>query len=344
MTISIRRHWPLLQHKRFARNGQVPDASFLRGVISRQNTIASYRRKCFMSWGDMDNAFAGATGTTNLFRFRCHVGYAATHIGFHIGMATANTSGVDPRIEIAVTLSGGATTTATVRSGLSGTAETLAPDNITWVNEQVAVTANSTYEVLISAIDYGRPVAITAYEIAPSVVDTTIEPFVDSQQGAVGFPVFDSTRQDILEGLSNLWRRNGAHLLTWAGVGDGTGVAVVGTTATNIIDGTTAVAASSAGYYLDGLENLCRISDSTTIDVVLATYASSSSGTGQVRLQDSTGTRASVAVTGVAAWYTSATTIANTNTMDKVDVQVLDTVSGAGTTTVYAVCLYAYLA
>jgi hypothetical protein len=351
--ISPKKYQPNLEPLRFARNGMIPSSAFVggsSGFSGRQNHSLSYRRKCFLATGDFDNAPTGVVGDTVLYRAYCHTGHATTHIGFRIGMGLdSHASATDPRIEVKITISGGASTTATVRHGINSDGTSDAPYQMSVRRLTIAANADTRYEIEIKAINYARPVFVVAYEIAPAIIDEATDYFHESQV-SVGHPVFDNLRSRALIGMSQMWRHNGSHLLTWPGAVDGTSPTYSTATWTNVLDATTAVAASSAGYYLGGdadtyLTRHCRQSDGTTLNVVLAVHGSCSIlNTGEVRLEDSTGTRCSITgITTTPQWHVATTTIANVDTMGKVDLQAR-TGSVINTFTLNAACLFSYLA
>jgi hypothetical protein len=349
------RQFPRLVHaNRFAANGNIPDAQFLGELVFGQNHIMAHRRKVvFRVPARMDSVRVGSAGTINLWRFRFHAGYGATKLQFLIAFGVdVNSASGDPRIDIDVTEAGGATTTRTVRAGAVIDATkgvTTTPSLIQWSRISADITANTTYEVLVKTIDYCRPLGMTVIESANTSLSTDyfheLEPGVDQ-------PIYDSTRQRTLQGLSQIWRRNGSQLLNWSfpdTTSSSSAPTFASTTWTNVIDATTAVAASSAGFYLGDsnfrLNQWCRLSDATTLDVVLAVHASMSAGsTGEVRLQDSGVTRCSITgITTTPQWHTTSTTIANCDTLGKVDLQAR-TSNAANTLTLNAVSLYTYLA
>lgn len=334
----------------FARNGFVPQGSFASLLASGVNHVESYRRKTFYSRGDGTSATVGGRALTNtLARFRCHTGYGATHISVHLGLGLSdNAAAVAPRVDVNCTIAGGATTTVSTFYGLNESGVTTdAPDEIAYRTIRVPVAAATTYEVSIDVVDFARVLTICAYEEASSEIDTSVNYYVDQSEGAVGFPIIDTTRQGILRALSKIWRRNGPQLLTWPG--EVTAPTNATTTWKNVIDNSTAVASSSAGWYLgDGdetFELLCRLSDAKAIDVVLAAHLScTGSATGEVRLQDGSRTLCSLTGAGTAsAWYTTTTTISAVDTLAKCDLQ-FRTSNAANTVSCHAVSVYAYLA
>ena len=337
-----------VEHEKWCANGLVPDTRFLNLEIRGQNHAMAYRRKTFMVWGDLTTPLVGLVGTTNVWRFRCHTGYGATHMGFDIGMGLdSHASATDPYVNIAVTIAGGATTNYELHHGVDNDGTTDAPYEQVQFRPAIAVSANTTYEVLISAVDYARPLSVCAYEIASDVVDDSVNYFTELTPNT-SLPVLASVRQSLLVGLSNMWKRNGSHLYTWAGDGDGVNPTYNSTTWTNIIDGSTTTGAAIPGIYLnqdDMMSALIRYSDSSTgtINVVMAVHGSTNAGsTGAVRFYDGTSTLCSVTnVSTVSQWYTSATTIAGFNSVGKIYVQARD--STPNTLTLNAVCLYAYM-
>jgi hypothetical protein len=344
----------LANHKRYAKNGDIPDVAFLRQLIDGQNHLMRYRRKTvFRAPCNMTSPFAGSAGTTNRWRFRFHSGYGAKRLRFSFGFGMdVSSASTDPRIDIDVTVAGGATTTRTIRSGAivdlaKGVLTT--PSTIDWRRPVVNISANTTYEVLVKAIDYCRPLGLVAFEEADT--DTSVDYYHEFEPGSEQ-PVYDSIRQRILEGYSNMWRRNGSHLLNWTDVDDTGPGTFASTTWTNVVDGSTSVSASTPGFYLGDtgyrLDQWCRLSDQTALTCVFAVYGSmSASNTGEVRLQDASGTVVSSAslpvITTTPQWYAAAVTIQNCDTLGKVDLQAR-TSNAANTLTLNAVSLYTYLA
>lgn len=340
----------LLHHRRFARNGMVPDARFAKGLIVRQNHVLAYRRKTFLSSGDWDNLLTGSGGSTVQHRFRCHTGYGATHIAFDVGLGLDDSGtgvGTDPRVTIDVTEAGGATTTETLHYGINTGVPDESPDSVAWFAPKVAVDPDTTYEVTVTAIDYARVVSIGAHEVASNVIDESVQFFIEDNP-SLFFPIYDRMRFLLLGGLSEMWKRNGSHLLTWSGNNGAASPTFTSTTWTNVIDSTTAVAGPSAGYYLGAdsqtLEPHCRISTPTQMHVVLAAHASCAGGsTGEVRLQDSTGTHLSLTgITSTSQWHTTTTSFADVTAFQRLDLQAR-VAAGGSTLTLNAVSLYAYV-
>jgi hypothetical protein len=120
---------------------------------------------------------------------------------------------------------------------------------------------------------------------------------------------------------------------------------VTGATWTNVLDATTAVTSTSAGYLLGaGLLTPYLRQSATKINVVLAAYGSVSGGggSGEVRFQtDNATTFASVTGITAAGWYTLAQTTGDTPAaFTKADLQ--HRMNGAGTLSLEAVSLFLY--
>ena len=338
-----------INHEKWCANGLVPDVRFLNLALRSQNHAMAYRRKTFMVWGDLYNAYAGALSSAILWRFRCHTGYGATKIKFLLGVARTDTgvgAPVEPLVTIGYTEVGVGSSSVEVQANLGNSNDAVdAPYEISWHEPEFTVTANATYEVSIAATDWSRPVYICAYEEASDVVDDSVSYFNETQPNTFT-PVYDGLREKLLVGLSNMWKRNGSHLYTWAGDGDGTNPTYNSTTWTNIIDGSTTTGAAIPGIILntdDQLSALCRYKDSAaqTLSVVMAVHGSTNSGsTGAVRFYDGSATLASITnISTVSQWYT--TTVSAFDLPEKVYIEARD--STPNTLTLNAVCLYAYL-
>lgn len=347
MSTALKRYPKQIHYRRYARNSFVPEAAFPGRVVAAQNHIMAYRRKTFLTANDLGRG-SGVAGSSDLYRFYCRTGHGATHMAFVVGLGLDNTStGADPYVRCAVTEIGVGTTNLDLHGGAFNGTPDDSPSEISWQDGLVAVTPNALYSVVVTAVDYARLFSILAYEVASDEVDDATDYFAEFNYSG-GVPIYDSLAQRTSQGLSQLWRHNAGQLLTWPGAGTGTSPTYATTTWTNVIDAATSVTASTAGFYLgDGdqtLEAWRRASD-TTLDVVLAVHCSvTGSATGEVRLIDSVGTRASITGMGTgSAWYTTATTMSGLDTLGKADLQCR-TSNGANTVTLNAVCLYAYLA
>lgn len=351
--------WPKMVHPlRFAANGDIPDQWFARSLIDAHNHNMAYRRKAFFSsCSGFNSTMGNSTTTTTYWRARVHTGYGATELRFRVGMGRrkAATAATDPRVDIDVTIAGGATTTVTQRhgahpSGSSG--DTLS--ELGWYRLKVPVSGNTTYEIAVKGVDGGRPISICGYEYANPTIDDATNYYVEKVAGHEQ-PIDDAHRQAILQGASLVWLTNGAHLLNWSGNGVGTAQSVTGSTYRNLFDGTsTSVSASTLGYTFSSagtgatalatLEKMARLKDATSLACVIAVYGNVSAGTGgQVRLVNTAGTSGPAvgSIGTTLQWYAQSGTWSGVDALGsdgKMDLQARDT--GGGTINVYAVSVY----
>lgn len=356
---SNRRYPGRLDDKRYARNGFVPEDSFLRRVLGAQNHVLSYRRKVFLSTGCLASPFGGALGTTTRFYLRCHSGIGAARFVFRIGLGLCDGSliaSTDPYVTLDVVYYDGGgvkyPTTVEVHHGInSGETFSDTPFEIAERVERVDVVADTDYEVSVSEVDGARILWLAIYEEAPEDVNPSTPWFVDEGQGVVGYPVLDATRERTLRGLSEVWRRNGPHLVTFTG--QLTAPTYTDATWRNVIDASTSFSSTSAGYWLGDddalytLSPLCRFADNDEMDAVLCVYGSCANGTstGEVRFENAGGVVCSLTgVTTVEQWYTSAVTLSQVEQLAKCDLEARLSAATANTFTLKGVSLYAYLA
>lgn len=345
----------LLQHLRWCRNGSYPDAWLIRQAATALAHVQAYRRKVFaVVGGDFGSGSSiGLAGTTNYWRFRCRTGYGATQMRFKLGLGQDfHATGTDPRVTVSVTPFGGAADTKTVYYG--NAAGVYVDDEPLTINNselRFDVSPATTYEVVVSGVDYGRPLEFCAYEWADPNVDQAVDYYVELL-ASVTQPIYDVYRERLLTAASQLWLENGPQLLSWCGRGSGAAISQTGTTWLNVVDGTsTAISAATPGYYFDvmgtgdeladTLKAICRYSVGTLLPVTLAAYANTSAGsTGEVRLADGSGAVGSLTgITTTLQWHTTDITLASVDTLAKLDLQVRNG-TGGQTTNVYAVSLY----
>lgn len=304
----------------------------------------------------MDNRMGGDSGTDARFRFRCHTGHGKdVHIVIAGVMGLHDTTigaPADPSIEVIVTAAGGAALpTITHHYGQGDGAPTDGPTEWGDFKIRVPVSANQSYEVVVSTIDYGRIIACQAYEEASPIIDESVDYFVQETATSVGFPIFDQQRQDHLVGLSNMWRHNAGHLYSYMGPATGT-ITPGATTWQNLFDGSTSITSASPRVTLyPGNETpvLGRASDSsgTVVDVVLAAYAQATGGnTGEIRFRDPSDSVTLCSLTGITTtlqWHTTTTTITDLQDIYEAVVE-LRVSNAAHSINIHAISLYMYLA
>lgn len=264
------------------------------------------------------------------------------------GGAPGNTAS-DPRVEILIkNVASGTEVTYTTHHGLNqGGVTSDGPQEITSRTVRAPIAADTTYEVLIRTVDFGRILDIVAFEEGVQLIDPSVDYFIDSSGIAVGGAIYDSVRERLLTGLSQAWRRNGSHLITIPNLG----ASFASTTYANVLDDSTGTPSdASPGFWLGDSDlsmlQQTRLSGAGLMNVVIAAHGSSTVvggvNTGRVRIQDANGTLCELGNIGAEGWYAAETTI-DTATLSKCDVQA--SVSDAAATFVLnAVSLYCYLA
>ena len=354
-----RKYFRRVQPFRWCRNGSIPDAFLPRQVAIGLNHALAYRKKVFLVAGNA-LAFGGPTSdVTGAYRAFMRTGYATTQLRFDVllgvGAIHFGTPNPEPHVDIVVTPSGGAALdTESIYYGQHDSASdpTDAPHTLASFTRNVDVSADTAYEIRIDALDGARILGITGYEYADPEVDGSVDYYAELAP-SVTQPILDSIRQDLLQGLSETWKVNGAHLLTWPGLGTGVARTFTTTTETNIIDGSsTSVSASTPGYYfgtagsgqsaLATLKRLCRYKDDDDLPITVAAYGQTSSGTGPVALQDSTGTGPTLQVTSSLGWHTTDTTLSAVEgyASSKLDLRAWHDAGGGPTLSVYAVSIF----
>ncbi len=353
---AIKRYPVQVDWERWCRNGDIPDAYLARLLERYQNHIMAWRRKVvFDVCGDLlgtSSAIGSSDADTTYWRSRFHAGHGASELRFRLLCGRAFIAEPQaPRVEIDVTEVGGATTTIVINFGNTQGTPTDAPDELAEINRSVPIAADTTYTVAVRGVDGGRPIGVDCYEYADPEVDDDRNYFIEI--GPSGeFPIYDTLRQKLAVGLSQIFLKNGAQLITWPGTGAGTAVSQTGTTWLNLLDGaSTSVSASTPGYDVDNesdggalletLLPLCRLSAGNDLPITLAVFGNTSAGsTGEFRLEGSGGTACSITgITTTLGWHTTETTLQNVDTLTKIDPQLRNGTAGQ-TTNVYAFAIY----
>jgi len=335
----------------YARNGAVPDVRFLNRVASAQNHILAYRTKMVFGVWDPSWTNAGLFAPTAItqHRFRFHAGYGARSLLIVLGLGRgshASTGVATTTIEVTAA-GGGVVASEVVTYGHTLTAATDAPDEIQWTTHELLISPNTTYEVSATVINEARILSMTAATVGIEDVDDGND-FYTAPSSTYG-QIDDFTRQKLTEGLSKMWKRNGAHLLNWSC--NAVPATTSGATWKNVTDATTAVASTSAGYILGGglLTPYGRRVQPLKATLCVYGQVTGGAGTGEVRLysDSGSGTPTFATVTGIGAtaqWYATNQTIPvggdALNAFSKVDLQ--HRMNGAGQMNLHAVSLYLY--
>ena len=301
----------LIQGNRNARNGMVVSALLHRELVAAENHITAYRhRQVYGKSLELGTDVTGATALAGRWRFRTGYGVDRCLVVMLMGQTTAAAgagSTSNPISSVALTISGGATTTATFAYGTTTASVVDGPDEHSVMAEEIAVAENTVYECLLSNAGAARPLAIMVCELAPTTVGEATS-YMNTHSPTGGSPILDADRERLFLGLSNMYRRNGAMNAHWSLFG-GASQTRTSATAINLIDNATTgtPTASSQGFFFSPQYH--RTQSRTTVPMEFAVYASITGGaTGVVRLIDTSGNiYASTNITGASpAWFVTA--------------------------------------
>lgn len=335
---------PIISPRRDARNGFYPDAAYAARAVYAQNHITAYRKREVFRWEGRlgDTSIGNVGGTVSHSRCRFHSGYGTNKLiaEARLGRDTGH-GAVDPYVSIDVTIAGGATSTMLpdMHFGASATTSADNPDDVCAMRSTLAISANTTYEILVKQVDFCRILSLVIYEAGDGVINAATD-YYNEQVPQSGARIFDSDRERLLVGLGALWRRNGGLQINWGREG-GVSYTRSSATAINLIDNTTTgtPTANTPGWLLDLAYRTTYAR--TVVPCVLAAYASIPSGSGTVRVTDTSGT-SPISVTINSAtpqWFTASGELIAA-AAKKYDPQWLS--DGVNLITITALSLYEY--
>lgn len=290
------------------RNGMIPNAWHYYKLCAAENFLTAYgtAREVYSYQWELGGALVTTSGTVTLGRFRFRTSRSATalKILFVMGLPNPGHEVTAARMEVDVTISGGATTTETFYYGQNNTNLSVdAPDEWSTIVKSVAVNASTVYEVFIKSVGIARPIAVTCWE-ATSLTHNTSVLYYNQQNPVAGQPIYDSHRERILAGLSNMYRQGGT-VYNWH-LQDGAARTRTSLVPINILDNTTTGTPTTAdyGFYID--PRWRRTASRTTVPYEISVYGSIAAGSGSVRLIDTSGnTYGTTTINGAAGWYTA---------------------------------------
>lgn len=314
--IPSKQYPPRIYQRRFARNGHPVSAVLMRRLgDALMHDVAWRGQKVVLQYTrDWNNLPTPETGTLNLWRARFRAPYGAARLKCHVAMhpVSSHYGAVDPRVDMQVTIAGGATTTSNplhfASMDGSGGITAAVPDSVYWgFIPNVTIAGGTAYELLIRAHDWAIPLACMAWtDPQPPMNDDDLG-VVDPTPYSVSMPITDANHSDLLVAGNNLWDRGSATILAYTSDRSAVSFTTSSTTFTNILDGvSTTVSGTSPGFTLN-LANKGRQSVST-VPVVIATYGQRTAGGGgqswTLRLTDGTTNYDVTASAAAAGWYT----------------------------------------
>jgi hypothetical protein len=315
---------PRIYQRRFARNGHPVSAVLMRRLGDALMHDVAWRGQKVVLQYTMDWNNVGATnlsGTNSRWRARFRAPYGAERLRCKVALMPggdyAGGAHVDPRVDMTVTIAGGATTTSNALhyAASSGAAPNDTPDNAYWgFIPSVAITPNTTYELVVRSIDYARPVACMVWTDPQPPMDDSDTVVVDPSPYSVSMPITDTQHSDLLVAGNNLWDRCASQLWSYTSDRSTASFSTSSTTQTHILDGaSTSFNARQPGWYTDlRYRNRQAVS---TVPVVFAVYAerTAGAGTGTCRFQDGV-TTVDIANITTAGWYTTTANLPATRT------------------------------
>lgn len=228
--------------------------------------------------------------------------------------------------------------------GASGSAAS--PNDLSIHTQRVAIanvdlSPDTTYGMrLTGASTNVQLLYFVVYELPRSTVDTTTDTAIPLHPFQVGAPILDRDIGDLTDSLWTMYKRGGPMQGVYSDI-TATPVTSVGTTWTNIMDGsTTGFAAGAAG--LRTIPYRKNRATGTTLDVVFwsNTQALGAAATAEIRFVNSSGTIASMTgldgslgATGMVLHTTSGTLDATLATSDLVIAEQRNATAGQGVTT-----------
>jgi hypothetical protein len=326
----------LIHWRRHAKNGLFPDDAFYSDITAGVNHITAFRRKPIFRRVCKLGQVGGTTGTA--WRWHCRTGYGASRfvvlvvLGFD-DRVTAS----DPYVEVALTKSGGATTTLAFHGGATSIPAIDAPEEWMPQLQYADCDGSSIYTGAVTFNNDVRVIAIQVYEDCVPTVDDAV-PYHHEWTPAMNSPIYDNRIQRGIEGTGDLIRRNRGLRFDWSPV-DGTARTRTANTWINIFDNSSTSPPTSSSPGITVNTTARNTIGATTVPITFAVYASMSSGSGTVSLRNTGGTDVAVATINNATpqWFTATGALAVGSAV-KYDVGLAS--DGSNTLTVYAVSLY----
>ncbi len=286
-----------IDYFRDSRNGHQPSSQFyLRGALA-ENWLTAHgtHREVFNRAWPLGQ-FYGAAGTTNLARFRFRSNPAATELVMHVIMSTERSFGgtggglsADPRVELDVTVSGGATSTiGPIYYGVDSNGSDDEPINMYPTIASGPIAVSTVYECNLKAIDHARVLGVSVWEYADQTVQQSTN-YYNATAPASGVPIYDATRERLLVGLATQHAKCGGIAMHW-GLYNGASRTRTSATLINLVDNSTTGAPTGATPGVVINSNYHNTMSRTTVPFEMAVYGSIAAGSGTVVLTDSGGT------------------------------------------------------
>ena len=316
---------PYPQNARYedrVRNGKQPDWRSPSLAIARVHyALAHCRKLVFHRSQNAINVSSGAAGTTVQWRWLFRTGensQSGNTIKLRaraVMLPADNTSSTDPRIQITC----GGLTSDEGRYALVDTTPT--GDQLQVVDIVTeSLVPNTEYECHVDVIDYARLVGLTCWEEVSSGVQDAADHGTDLTSFGLDAEITDAQHSDLVLNTHEIWKHNGAHLLSLVPAHRGVIWSRSTASYVNLLDqSVSAHSASSLGCQLwNRFKNAVHTDD---VNCVFGAYgvAANTAG-GDIKLVDSSGDVASLGTFSTSGeWKTTTFTLDGSVNSEKLD-------------------------
>ncbi len=331
-----------IQPNLYAQNAKPVRCSVEEAMRVEANQLRAFRgREQFVSPGFIAPV-AGSSGTSprNRWRYYSHTGPHTTRVRVRMRIARQN-NGTSSTPHCRFTLAdsaGAAIGTVEAFYGTGSTTGDGSPADWGFFEGTIDVDPDIDVQGLFADYDFGRLVHALVIE-EPADHDTANGYLGPAP--ALGSPIYDAEREDLVTYANAAWRRGRAQVFNFCHDEDGA-YSLTTATDTNILDrSSTAVSAATPGYTLD-LTGKDLFRAGGVVPCVLAIYGDASANSAaKVKIKDSGGTTlATVFLTTALGWRT--TTVNLPASSAKYDLTFSS--DAAATGNLYAVSCFEYLA
>lgn len=317
--------------ERYARNRQPVDPTLINTIATSLNHTLAYRGKeVFRSVGILPST---GNVVANWNRFYYHSSPYARDVKVVFLLARDSKGGGGTDSATLTLTSGVFTGTAVAQPG--ALAEVTGSFNEILQVEKIITGVPADADVAgVLAINNSRVISFCVYELPPTF--DTIAGYLVSNF-ATNQPIYDIDRGNVAALINNMLRRGGSHVFNWCVNNDSAAKTVTSATDTNVIDASTVISASSAGFTINMINKVRA--GATKATGILAHYGFVSAGSGgSFKVKSSAGTTlATIAgINTTPQWRT--TSLDWPGTVDKYDLM-----HAASTGTISTIAVSAFL-
>ena len=324
---------PIIDDERFSSNGMVPSAALATRLAETFNFIGARAKKLVFCRAQPLYAVSyGSGGATEFWPLRFRTGENTTGLRILAGLALTDFGFVSaPEFSCSVKTEAAVTVASKTwkYSGFSSSA-TVLPTDIHHIHDTITgLSPGTAYQISNTVLNGGKLVYLAIAELESRHVNDATTAVCNPGEILPDGPIYDSHVQDLVEANNELWRHNGAQLISWAAPYDLNSAPQI--TATSY----TAVTAAGGGFNL--FTQYHNTVNRSTIPVRFAFYTRRASGVGTCSMKFTDGTN-SLEITGMTGGWS--TTTAGTIPPQNGTNWTLQAKVTSGTFEIYAACLY----